>query len=269
MSLSMLDRLFWRPPPAIGGEGGAVDAEPQPGEAAAPAGGWSAARVAQAEALWGEGFVWPGGAEEVRRLTAPFGLSAAQSLLFVGVGAGGPARTLASELGTWVCGYVSDPVLRETAERRIQRAGVALAKRATLGVWDQEVPAFPRRGFHHAILLDVLPAADPAPLLTAAVQAVKPGGQVAVVQLVEAAGAVTALLAAAGCDVRVVEDESARHGRLALQGWKQLVRQLQASRPGPAEASALVAEAAYWLHRLRGLREGRSRLMRWGAIVTR
>jgi hypothetical protein len=280
MATSLLDRLFRRPRHPIDedictGSGAAAYAPamaPQPRQTVSlDAGGWTVARVAQAAALWGDGFVWPGGAEEIKRLAAPFGLSAAQSLLFLGSGAGGPARTLASELGTWVQGYEADPVLREEAGRRIQRAGVALAKRATILPWDGAVPALPERRFHHAILLEVLPAGDPVPLLEAAVGAVKLGGQVAVVQMVRAGGerAVGEALAAAGCDLRVVEDESARHGRLVVQGWKQRLRELGDRRPTPAEAAPLVAEAAYWTHRLRDLRERRSRFMRWGAIVAR
>jgi hypothetical protein len=40
---------------------------------------WPRARIAVAEALWGEGFLLPGGGEEVVRLAKPLGLSAASS----------------------------------------------------------------------------------------------------------------------------------------------------------------------------------------------
>ena len=42
---------------------------------------WPSARIGVAEALWGEGFLFPGGAAEVLRLAKPFGLTAASSLL--------------------------------------------------------------------------------------------------------------------------------------------------------------------------------------------
>ena len=75
------------------------------------------------------------------------------------------------------------------------------------------------------------------------------------------------MLGLLGCDLRVVEDETGRHARQVLQGWKLLVRQLRGARPAPAQAAALVAEAEYWLLRLRRIREGRLKLMRWSAIV--
>src|SRR5450755_4421180 len=60
---------------------------------------WPSARIGVVEALWGEGFLFPGGREETLRLATPLGLSAASSLLLLGAGSGGPARCIATELG--------------------------------------------------------------------------------------------------------------------------------------------------------------------------
>jgi hypothetical protein len=136
--------------------------------------------------------------------------------------------------------------------------------------WAPAAPEFPARHFHHALLLEVTDPARPEALIEAAAGAIRPGGQIGVVQTVATPGddaGIVAALVDAGCDVRVIEDESARHARLAMQGWKHLVRTLRNARPSPAEAAALVAEAAWWLYRLRAIRDGRTRVMRWGAIV--
>jgi hypothetical protein len=69
---------------------------------------WPPERMTLADALWGAGFTLPGGEEEVLRLAAPLGLSAACSVLLVGCGAGGPARCLAERLQTWVIPTPSD-----------------------------------------------------------------------------------------------------------------------------------------------------------------
>ena len=53
---------------------------------------WPSARIGVAEALWGEGFLFPGGGAEVLRLAKPLGLTAASSLLLIGAGSGGPPR---------------------------------------------------------------------------------------------------------------------------------------------------------------------------------
>src|ERR1700744_6161168 len=72
---------------------------------------WPAARLAMAELLWGEGYIFPGGEIETLRLARPWGASAATSLLVVGIGSGGPACSVARNLGTWVTGLESDPDL--------------------------------------------------------------------------------------------------------------------------------------------------------------
>ncbi len=232
-------------------------------------------RLAVSDVLWGEGFLWPGGEAEIMRLVAPLGLSAAHSLLFVGCGAGGPARVISGSLGVWVSGFEADGKLAAIATRRLQRCGIPLAKRATIGTWRPEAAAFPARGFHHGVLLDVLDSGDPVTILAAAIQAVKPGGQVIVVQTLagtrgDALGrTIPQILEAHGCDVRIVEDESARHARLVLQGWRAMLRQIRGERPGAAEAASLVEEAARWLYRLRDIREGRLRVVRWVAIAPR
>ena len=75
--------------------------------------------IATVEALWGEGYIVPGGEAETLRLAKPMGLSAASSLILVGAGTGGPARSIASNLGVWVTGFEANerlgfkPDLRE------------------------------------------------------------------------------------------------------------------------------------------------------------
>src|ERR1700687_3551744 len=51
---------------------------------------WPSARISVAEALWGEGFLFPGGGAEMLRLATPLGLSAASRLLLVRSCRGGP-----------------------------------------------------------------------------------------------------------------------------------------------------------------------------------
>jgi SAM-dependent methyltransferase len=263
---------------------------PPPGPAAALApvavkpaameavGGLSRLRLQLVEALWGEGFLLPGGAEEVLRLAVPLGLSAASSLLLLGAGSGGPLLRLASDLGVWVRGYEADPYLAAIAARRIRCAGAALAKRATVERWDPAQPGFRRRAFHHALTVEALRGPRPEDILAAMAQAVRPGGQIALLETMapeplDAADPQVAAWARLepralplaeparigrtlerfGFEVRVAEDISARHMRQAVSGWRQLLR-------------ALVAEAELWLRRIRLMRAGRLRLMRWLAV---
>ena len=272
MRISLIDRLFHRKRPIEVPAG--IPVAPVEDEVSAAvasvAAGWTVERLEQAQALWGEGVVWPGGADEFKRLAAPFGLSPAHSLIVLGDGSGGAARVLAADLGAWVSAYESDRVLIGAAEAWRKRSGAALAKRATVAIWNRRAAHFPVKGFHHALLLDALEPACVDAVIPAVVQAVKPGGRVVLVQPVtdETEGAaIVAALEREGCDLRVVEDETARQSGIVLQAWKQMVRRLRDTRPTPAEAAALVQEAAIWLYRLRRMREGGLRVIRWGAIV--
>lgn len=261
-------------------------------EDAASGGPWSPLRLRLVEALWGEGFLLPGGAEEILRLAVPLGLSAASSLLLLGAGGGGPSVRLAGDLGVWVRGYESDPFLAATAARRIQRAGVALAKRASVEVWDPQYSGFKRRTFHHALTIEALRTPRPEDVLAALAQAVRPGGQIALLETVAPTplnptdpaiaawlrlepgqlplpdpARIARALERLGFEVRVAEDISARHMRQAVTGWRRLVRDLGTERPDAPHAAVLVGEAELWLRRIRLMRAGRLRLMRWLAVA--
>ena len=143
---------------------------------------WPSARISVAEALWGEGFLFPGGSAEALRLATPLGLSAASSLLLIGAGIGGPPRCIAAEFGVWVTGYEANPHLVELANERSKRAG--LGRRAQVEPWNLLAPKFARRYFHHGIAIEPLRGTAPEPLLAAASLALKPGGQFVLVEVV-------------------------------------------------------------------------------------
>jgi cyclopropane fatty-acyl-phospholipid synthase-like methyltransferase len=253
---------------------------------------WAPARLALAEQLWDEGYTSPGGAAELLRLAAPLGLSAASSLLLLGAEAGGPAFSLANELGAWVAAHEAVEELRARTAERLRHAGTALARRATVAAWDPAAPAFRQRYFHHAIAREALGDAVAEPILAAIAASLKPHGQLVLVQTtaparldpadaavaawcrLEGHGAslpaeetISRMLGRLGFELRVVEDLSPRQIRLALLGWKRLVRELAARRPEPGHAALVVAEAELWLHRIQLLHEGRIRLLRWHAIL--
>jgi hypothetical protein len=69
-----------------------------------------------------------------------------------------------------------------------------------------------------------------------------------------------------GFDVRIAEDVSMRHMHQALDGWYAAVRAIEGERPTMHHLALIVREAELWLARLRLMREGRLRLVRWHAI---
>ncbi len=275
------------------------DAPPDAPSSAGPPGGpappvmaplpvWPRQRLEITDSLWGEGCPLPGLADEALRLAAPLGVSAATSLLLVGAG-GGAALRLASDLGAWVCACDADPTLSAEALRMAQLAGGAVAKRIEVQRYDPARPAFRRAAFHHALAIESLHLSSPDATLAAIAQALRPGGQLAVMQTVAGQGTASAALLAwcrlerratpqagtgwitgplerLGFDIRVTEDISARQMRAAVAGWKRLVREMRGERPSAARAAVLVAEAELWLRRVALLRSGHIRVMRWHAI---
>jgi hypothetical protein len=274
---------------------GALLAEVEPaGGASSPWEGsprWPAVRLGLAEQLWGDGFITPGGAAEVLRLAVPIGLSEASSLLLLGAGAGGPPRVLASELGVWVSAYESDRALAALAAHRIQHGTPVVAKRAAVDAWNPAAPQFSARAFHHAIACDAVHESPPA-VLAALREAIKPGGQLVLQDLVAdgpldpadpavadwcrvedrapnlpAEADITAERKRLNFDVRVTEDQSARHIGLVLQGWRRLVESLNGTHPSHLFAEALVNDAELWARRISLMHAGKIHLVRWHAFA--
>jgi 2-polyprenyl-3-methyl-5-hydroxy-6-metoxy-1,4-benzoquinol methylase len=246
-------------------------------------------RLAVLTALWGDGFIGPGGEEEALRLAKPLGLSSSHSLLHLGAGLGGGTRAIARASGAYVSGYELDPALARTATTAAQKAG--MGKRAAVEVLDPGQPAIRQGYFHHALAQEVLwPLPDKQAVMASMVQAVKPGGQVMLTDLVrteddpdDGAWSAWAVLErtsphlgtekqigrsmlALGLDIRIVEDVTQRHITQALAGWMNRVTILRRARPAPRQAALLVREAELWLRRCRLMQEGRMRMLRWHAI---
>ncbi len=251
---------------------------------------WTRDRLDVLDALWGDGFQFPGGEIETLRLAKPLGLSAASSLLLLGAGGGGPACSMATKLGVWVTGFEAEPTLVDAAQARIGRA--KLGKRAQVDRWDPAEPDLARNFYHHGLALEPLRGAKPEPTLAAIAAAIKPGGQLMMTEIVadtpldpadpdvarwsllenrdptalSSEVTITRVLGRLGFDVRIAEDISRRHTEQAMLGWRTQVRDMKDVKPNRRQASLIVGEAELWLVRMRLFRAGRLRLVRWHAI---
>ena len=251
---------------------------------------WTPERLATTDALWGEGYQFPGGEIETLRLAKPLGLSKASSLLLIGAGAGGAACSLAKQLGVWVSGFESDPALVAAAVDRIARRN--LSKHAQVELWNPAEPSFREGFYHHGLLLEPLRGNQPERTLSAIVKALKPSGHLMMMELVadkpldptDAAVSawahldrrdprtmpteitITRILGRLGLDVRVCEDVSERHRNHAMTGWRSAVRTMEEVMPDRRQVMRSVQEAELWLIRIRLFQAGLLRLVRWHAI---
>ena len=269
-----------------GPRGSAPAAPAHPGAATA----WPMTRVAVTNALWGDGFQFPGGELETLRLARPLGLSAASSLLLVGAGSGGPPCCVAAHLGVWVTGFETDATLAALATERSIRTG--LGRRAQIETWLPSAPEFGHGYYHHGLALESLRDGNPESVLTAIAAALKHGGQLTLVETVSdtpldpadpvvaawarldgrnpamlpSQAAVTRMLSRLGYEVRIVEDISRRHVQQALVAWRQVVGSLEQVKPTARQVSPVVGEAELWLLQLRLFRAQRLRRVRWHVI---
>jgi cyclopropane fatty-acyl-phospholipid synthase-like methyltransferase len=251
---------------------------------------WTLDRLATTDALWGEGYQFPGGEMETVRLAKPLGLSAAASLLLLGAGSGGAACSVATQLGAWVSGFESDPDLAAAAVDRIAHKN--LTKRAQIETWDLNEPHFRKHFYHHGLALEALRGGQPEPTLSAIANALKPGGQLMMVELIADAPldpsnpvvaawarlerrdpralpkqeTITRILGRLGFDVRVAEDVSQRQIHQVLAGWRNAVREMEDTRPTRRQAMRYIQEAELWMLRVRLFQPGWLRLVRWHAI---
>jgi hypothetical protein len=222
--------------------------------AAQPVTPWPPQRLALTDALWGEGFGFPGGEAEALRLARSLGPSEANSLLLVGGGAGGAACAITQTFGAWVAAAESELELVDAAQRLITRS--QLGRKVSMAHWLPDKPAFEVRKYHHCVALEPLTGVDAEPILDGLARALKPAGQLVMTELVTdqkldprspglarwavlerrnpaqlmAPAAVTRLLGRVGMDVRIAEDISERHLEQAVAAWQELVRGRRASR---------------------------------------
>ena len=263
-----------------------LDPEPPPPSAER----WSELRLKVMAAIWGEGFLGPGGAEEVLLLSKPLGLNETHSVLNLGAGLGGATRALAAASGAWVTGYEADSDLALAAQEISVRQKVE--KKAEIRQLDPADPQIRKGYYHHALALEALwRIPDKAPVIAALVAGVKPQGQVVLTDLalgtpspsaerafsawsrregvapcLAGEKAMTGLLAREGLEVRICEEITQRHIGQSVAAWAAFVEELKRDRPARPFAAEIVNEAERCQRRIELLRAGRLRLLRWHAI---
>ena len=134
--------------------------------------------VTRLQSIWGEGFMSPGGPEEVCEIVQGLDVAGAR-VLDIGCGIGGPAIVLAGDLGA------AEVVAVDVEAQLLEKAGAAAvragcAERITFERIEPGPLPFPAAGFDVVFSKDALVhVADKASLFAEVLRVLRPGGRFA------------------------------------------------------------------------------------------
>lgn len=250
---------------------------------------WDDHRIDIAQLIWGRGYCGPGGPEYIIAMSKLLAMTPELSMLHLGAGLGGPARTLAEHFGVWVTGLEPSKSLANAGNHLSTMAG--MTKKAPVQHLDlaSENPLIRR---YDRVLVDGYLAQRPnkAEALTMIDAALKPEGLLLVtdyflvddgsvanpdyrdwlqgeprqLNLVTAPEFVEAATKA-GLGVRVNEDRTEEHIDLIKKAWagadKVVADLLQ--QPGQEHLTKIVLkEAELWSKRAKVLTGGQLQFRR-------
>jgi len=260
------------------------------GESAGPSeNAWSETRRQLAQEIWSHGFVVPGGTEYIEKLVSGCSLTAAETMLELGIGMGGGARTIIGKFGNYVTGY----------ERDEQLVAAAIRHAVTYEIDDKlEVMAVPfeelklkSKYFRAALLREVLyTIKDKAGLISKVGESLKGGEsyliftdflfdadddseELAAWKAVENRPAypwteaeMTKTVGRAGMRPRIVDDESDEYCTMVVDAWSDYMDTLNSGEVSPEMGQALEHEGEFWARRVAALKAGVLRYYRVEAV---
>ncbi len=251
---------------------------------------WSAQRLNVVEKLWGEGYVTPGGAQQVRKLLPFLQLNSKKSLLLLGAGLGGINETVVEATGVWVTGLERDRELAEIGFESMKRAG--LKRQAPVRYNSLESPELKPKSFDAAVSFEGLIAVkDKKALFAAVCEALRINGELMFTALAlpdanapneevmawiagehESAQphpwpveAMVALLSSLDMEVRPTEDFTREYRHWVTSGFSTMLSSLdlmQLREIGPE----LLSELENWTRRIKAIESGGLKAVRYHAV---
>lgn len=240
---------------------------------------WSPTRMKVAQELWTPGFVVPGGAAYVEELVNGCGLSAAETMLEIGVGLGGGTRAIIGRFGNYVTGYERDALL--ASEARKQAITHNLDSKLEVINADPDKLKLKKHYFRAALVRDALFTVEKKEaLLQKVVASLKEGqAQMVITDLMFDAkseapelqrwiaaepqpvypwsldglrGALGKLKVVA----RTAEDESERYRGMVIKAWKDYLDKVDSETLTSEIGPQVVHEAEFWARRLAAIEAG-------------
>lgn len=247
---------------------------------------WNEARIELSQSVWGKGYSTPGGEAYVLDLVKSLGLTPAMSVLDLGAGLGGAARTMAQQFGCWVTAMEADVDLATAGMLLSDKAG--LAKKAPVQECDFTSLDL-KEGTYDCVFSNgvLFTVEDKDQLLEQIGGCLKDRGQLVVSDYVAADAEqlpadwiasesippkpwtvenYSASLEKLGYDVRVVEDISDRFKQVVVRGWTKFLSSIEGAGQQDATKRALVPEIELWTRRVQAVDGGQLRVCRIHAL---
>jgi cyclopropane fatty-acyl-phospholipid synthase-like methyltransferase len=282
------------PPPVMESEEPAADEtlaeEPESAPAAQNQNGeWSEARRDLAEAVWSPGFVTPGGSKYVEKLVSGCSLTAAETMLEIGIGMGGATRTIIGKFGNYVTAYERDKDLAEAAREhavtydfddklevinapvedldlKLGYFRAALLRDVVFTIEDKkalltQVSQSLKNGDSYLIATDFLfKAKDESPELAAWKEAegrpVYPWTEAQFMKCLESVGITP----------RIVEDESEDYRAMVVEAWAEYLKSIKGKEVSEEMGREMAREGEYWARRVAALESGALKYYRIEAV---
>jgi SAM-dependent methyltransferase len=233
-------------------------------------------RLALIQKIWGEGFLMPGGTDQIMSLVKPFGVNPAMSLLDLSAGLGGASRYVSATFDVYITG------MERVAE--IARRGHSMSIDAGLG---RKVPVQPydpeslelRPHAFDAVYAQFLlgGVVDKERLIREVLRGLKPRGQFSFLDFAlrdgnpddERLAALRRIerhpvlpwrvsqyidcMTTSGFDCRIAEDHTAIYRDRIVEGWTHLTAMVELRDMPKSHLVALAEEGELWRQRLGAL----------------
>lgn len=252
---------------------------------------WTEVRIQVSELAWGEGYCGPGGPNNVIELARSLTLTSEKSIMIIGSGLGGPARTLVKEHGVWVDGYESSEELTKKGMEMSNRLG--LEKKTKLLHKDlNEVTSFDRQ-YDAAFSKEILFTIQNKPRLFQSIyNSLKPGTLFAFTDFVvdstesfdnpdvqkwvkqepytpypTTTESMVTMLKKSGFSVRVKDDITDQYRGMVRKTWDDaeniLERLIDMGEEARESLMTVASEAKFWERRIRIMESGDLKVMRF------
>jgi len=250
---------------------------------------WNKTRRQLAESVWSPGFVAPGGSKYVEKLVSGCSLTAAETMLEIGVGMGGATRTIIGKFGNYVTAYERDAALAEAAREH----AVTYDFDDKLEVINAPVEDLDLKlgYFRAALLRDIFfTVKDKKDLLTKVSQSLKSGDSymIATDFLFDSdndapelkawkeaeeqpvypwtEGELTKTLASLGVTPRIIQDESDDYRAMVVEAWSDYLKSIKGKEVSEEMGRQMEKEGEFWARRVAALETGALRYYRIEAV---